>query len=91
MINKTPDIKTDHYGNSYVSHGKRRITLYDAINQRRKGNFKAQWGIGFVREEDYPTISDGYAFNLTKLATEIVRFWVYYRWSKEVMTKSILA
>lgn len=90
MINKTPNVKVNDDGDSYVPHGKRQIFLYDADNKLRKGNFKAQWGIGFVREEDYPTISDGYAFDLTKLATEIVRFWVYYRWHIDIITKSIL-
>lgn len=65
-----------------VSHGKRKIRLFQASDDDEKpdyySNFKAKWGLAFIKRSDFPNIHT--RLDITKLVTNIAPFYVYYRW-----------
>ena len=69
-----------------VSHGKRTINLLRTSSKGGNSdlhvNFKAKWGLAFIKASDFP--SDNVRLDISKLATNIAPFFVYYRWQREI-------
>lgn len=70
------------YADVTVSHGKRKIRLFQAGDDDEKpdyySNFKAKWGLAFIKRSDFP--NEHTRLDVTKLVTNIAPFYVYYRW-----------
>lgn len=67
--------------NNFVSHGKRKIKLVrtDSNDNTIHVNFKAKWGLAFIKATDFPANSN-IRLDVAKLVTTIAPFYVYYRW-----------
>lgn len=66
---------------NFVSHGKRKIKLVrtDSNDNTIHVNFKAKWGLAFIKATDFPANSN-IRLDVAKLVTTIAPFYVYYRW-----------
>lgn len=68
----------------YVPHGKRQITLLriDTDNSIFKTNFKARWGISFVKSSEVQALNSSTRLDVSKLVTSIAEFKIFYRWNR---------
>lgn len=68
----------------YVPHGKRQITLLRANNDGSvfKTNFKARWGISFIKSSEVYSLNQNTRLDVSKLVTSIAEFKIFYRWNK---------